>query len=165
MTESQPRTHLLCLSPPTPGAIAPFGALLTAPDEAGQSRVYTQWLGSARAGMTPRLHVNHVRMSLLPLTIRKLERHPYSAQIFMPLDVAQFLVVLAPQDASGFPDLASVVAFLLPGNVGIVYRPGVWHAGITVLERAGSFNVLMWRNDSDDDEEFLELACPILIEP
>ena len=164
-TEIQPVTHLLRLSPPRPEAFAPFGALLTRPEEPGQRRMYTQWLGSKRAGMTPRLHVNHVRMSSLPFTISTMERHLHSAQVFLPLDVARFVVVVAPTSATGSPDLASATAFLIPGTIGILYNSGIWHAGITVLERAGSFSVLMWRNDSDDDEEFVELASPLFIEP
>jgi len=144
------------LMPLTDAAFAPFGAIVQAPAEAGVRNFYTEWLGSERAGMTPRLHVNKVMASALPCSIDLLERHPYSSQIFIPLDVSRYIVVVAPET-----DITSVQAFLAPGNVGIVYRAGVWHAGARVLDRAGSFAVIMWRNDSADDEEFISLAQAI----
>jgi ureidoglycolate lyase len=118
-------------------------------------------LGSQRAGMTPRLHTNHVTAAALPYTIDTLERHPYSAQIFIPLDVARYVVVAAPDAPDGGPDITRIQAFLAPGNLGIVYRQSVWHAGASVLDRPGSFTVLMWRNDSPDDEEFISLGHSI----
>jgi ureidoglycolate lyase len=147
------------LTPLTEAAIAPFGAIIQPPAETGVRNFYTSWLGSERCGMTPRLHVNLVQPSPLPYSIDTLERHPHSAQIFIPLDVERYIIVVAPD-----PDLTRAQAFLAPGNVGIVYKQGVWHAGATVLDRPGSFTVLMWRNDTPDDEEFISLPHPIQIQ-
>jgi ureidoglycolate lyase len=107
--------------------------------------------------MKPRLHVNLIRPSVLPCVVDTLERHPYSSQIFIPLDVSRYILVLAPDG----PDITRAQAFLAPGNVGIVYRAGVWHAGAKVLDRSGSFAVMMWRNDSPDDEELITLPLAI----
>jgi len=145
------------LAPLTEAGIADFGAIVQAPAEAGVRNFYTEWLGSERAAMTPRLHVNKVSATTLPCSIDMLERHPYSSQIFIPLNVSRYIVVVAPEG----PDITRAQAFLAPGNVGIVYRQGVWHAGARVLDRAGSFAVMMWRNDSADDEEFISLAQAI----
>ncbi len=162
--ESRPKTlHSLRLAPLTAESIAPFGEMIVAPSEPGERTVYTQWLGSGRAEMSPRLHVNCVRASTLPLLIDTLEQHPYSAQIFLPIDVARYLIVVAPSDDLGGPDLAHSQAFLAPGNVGIAFRPGVWHAGAAVLDRPGSFGVLMWRNDSPDDEVFRRLSASLQV--
>jgi ureidoglycolate lyase len=38
--------------------------------------------------------------------------------------------------------------------MGVIYRAGVWHAGAAVLDRPGSFAVLMWRCGDDGDDEF-----------
>jgi ureidoglycolate lyase len=145
----------------TESAIAPFGAMIQAPAKAGERNFYTQWLGSERAGMTPRLHVNLVPEVKLPYVINTLERHPYSAQIFIPLDVSRYVVVVAPSSADSGPDVENVRAFVVPGTVGIVYRAAVWHAGASVLDKPGSFSVMMWRNDSADDEEFVSLEQPV----
>jgi ureidoglycolate lyase len=113
--------------------------------------------------MTQRFHVNTVLPATLPYAVDKLERHRYSAQIFVPMDVASYVVVVAPSAADGSPEIAEARAFHAPGNVGIVYAQDVWHAGATVLDRIGSFGVLMSRNDSPDDEEFFTLASPLQI--
>ena len=162
---SQPgEVRLLRLVPLNDEAIAPFGAIISAPVEIGDRSVYTQWLGGDRSGMTPRLHVNRVGMSTLPIVIDMLEQHPYSQQIFLPFDVARYVIVVAPANPEGEPDLALAQAFLAPGNLGILYRRGVWHAGATVLDRSGSFGVLMWRNDSTDDEKFFRWDSSLYVE-
>ena len=35
--------------------------------------------------------------------------------------------------------------------MGVVYHPGTWHAGITVLDSEATFAVMMWRGGEDDD--------------
>ena len=155
----------LLLEPLTPEAIAPFGAILSAPAALGERARYTDWLGSARPGMTPRLHVNHLPATVLPCRVSTLERHPWSAQCFFPLHVRRYIVVVAPTDAAGAPVLAAARAFLVPGEVGMVYRQNTWHAGATVLDQPGSFAVLMWRNDTDDDERFVQLEQTLEICP
>ncbi len=159
----QKTIHSLRLTPLTAEGMAPFGDVLKAPAEIGDRTLYTHWLGSERADMTPRLHVNRVRMSTLPLVIDTLEQHPCSAQIFLPIDVARYIVVVAPSNELGATNIALSQAFLAPGNVGIVYKPGVWHAGAAVLDRPGSFGVLMWRNDTADDEEFRQLDTSLQV--
>jgi len=102
-------------------------------------------------------HTNRVPRSNLPLTVDKLEHHPHAAQAFVPLDVARYLVVVAPSDDAGQPVLEQAEAFIVPGELGVVFAPRVWHAGATVLDRDGSFAVLMWRGAADDDV-FLPIA-------
>ncbi len=153
----------LRLAPFTAEAMQPFGEMIVSPAEPGERRLYGRWLGGDRPGMTPRLHVNCLSPATLPYGIDKLERHPYSAQLFFPLDVSSYVVVVASTAVDGGPNITEAHAFLAPGNVGVVYAPGVWHAGATVLERRGSFGVLMSRNDSGDDEEFVALASPLQI--
>jgi ureidoglycolate lyase len=85
------------------------------------------------------------------LQVSLLEHHPHANQAFIPLDVSRYLVTVAPSDAAGQPILDKLESFLVPGNLGVVYRQGVWHAGASVLDRAGNFAVLMWRGAPDDD--------------
>lgn len=128
---------------------APFGAVIDRPDQAGERAFYSRWLGGA--GLAPVFHVNNVPLSALPATVHRLERHPYAAQCFVPLDVSRYLVTVAPSLGDGAPDLSRVETFLVPGTLGVIYAPGVWHAGMSVLDRAGAFAVLMWRGANDDD--------------
>lgn len=130
-------------------AFAAYGDLIDRPAEAGQRAFYSRWLGGE--GLDPVFHVNHVPVSALPALVSRLERHPHAAQCFVPLDVSRYLVTVAPSMTDGAPDLGAVRSFLVPGTLGVVYAPGVWHAGISVIDRAGAFAVLMWRGANDDD--------------
>lgn len=134
---------------PSADAFAPFGAMIDKPSQAGERRFYSQWLGGQ--GLEPVFHTNSVPEVSLPVTLAKLERHPHAAQCFVPLDVSRYLVTVAPSLADGSADLANLRSFVLPGSVGVIYAMGVWHAGASVLDRAGSFAVLMWRGAKDDD--------------
>lgn len=147
----------------TSEALAPFGALIAPPAYPGERAFYSEWLGSLRPDATPRLHVNYVPRTPLPCAILSLERHPHAAQIFLPLQVSRYLIVVAPSCADGQPDLERLAAFIAPGNRGVIYRANTWHAGATVFDRDGHFAVSMWRNDRDDDE-FLLLKERIEIE-
>jgi len=130
-------------------SFAPYGALIHKPATAGQRQFYSEWLGGE--GLSPVFHVNNVPPSTLPHTINRLERHPHAAQCFVPLDVSRYLVTVALSRDDGAPDLDELESFVVPSTLGVVYAPGVWHAGASVLDRPGAFAVLMWRGAVDDD--------------
>ena len=130
-------------------AFAPFGTVIIQPQAIGERRMYSQWLGGD--GLSPVFHVNAVAPAILPHRVSLLERHPHAAQAFIPLDVSRYLVTVAPSDEDGQPRLDALVSFLVPGNLGVVYGRGIWHAGASVLDRIGHFSVLMWRGKADDD--------------
>lgn len=135
---------------PDAGRFAPFGTFVEAPAGVGVRQMYSEWLAPV-PGLAPQFHTNRVAASTLPLSIDRVERHPHAAQAFLPLDVSRYIVTVMTADAAGAPDPASALSFLLPPTLGVVYRAGVWHAGITVLDREASFAVLMWRGAPDDD--------------
>ena len=76
----------------------------------------------------------------LPLVIRLLERHPLSSQLFMPLNAAPFLVVVAP--AGEHVDRTSVRAFVTNGAQGVNYRRGTWHHPVIALRDRSEFLVV-----------------------
>ena len=131
-------------------AFAPYGALVTGPAKMGDRRMYSDWLAPV-SGLQFQFHVNAVTASALPLTIDRIEYHPHAAQVFVPLHVARYLVTVMPPDASGQPDPVRALCMVLPGNVGVIYRPGTWHAGVTALDHDAQFAVMMWRGAADDD--------------
>lgn len=131
-----------------PVALSRFATLVEPPAHPGDRRLYSDWLAPV-PGRALQFHLNHVVPSALPLEITKVEAHPHAAQVFLPIDVERYVVTVMPGQTE--PDPAGAVAVILPGTVGIVYRPGAWHAGITVLGRPGHFAVLMWRGAGDDD--------------
>lgn len=146
---------------PDAEAFAPFGTFLEAPLDVGGRMMFAEWLEPV-AGRAPRYHLNRVAPSKLPVTVDLVERHPHAAQLFLPVGVSRYLVAVMPSDATGGPDAARARAFIVPGNIGVAYHPGTWHAGISVLEEEGSFAVMMWRGDGDDDDVFAAIE-PIRI--
>jgi ureidoglycolate lyase len=84
-----------------------------------------------------------------------LERHEFSSQTFVPIDVARWLVVVAPHAVGGGPDVSALRAFIATGRQGVTYKANTWHHGLTVLDRPGRFAVFMWRDGGKGDEEFV----------
>jgi len=80
----------------------------------------------------------------LALRVDQIERHPFAAQCFFPLDVAaRYAVMGVPSDAEGDPCPRSGAGVsLMPGNDGRDLRPGVCIWGATALDRAGHFGCL-----------------------
>jgi len=92
-----------------------------------------------------------------------MERHEFSSQSFVPIDVSRYIVVVAPRAADGGPDAEAARAFLVPGDVGITYHVDIWHHPMTILDRPARFAVFMWRDGSTGDEEFVQLAHPFRV--
>lgn len=144
--------------PLTQEAFAPFGDVIDAPNEPGR-RYYEQALGNLRPAARPSLSLSlKPETSDRPLRAELLERHEFSSQTFLPLDVARWLVVVAPHARQGGPDLSGVRAFIADGRQGVTYRPDTWHHGLTVLDRPGRFAVFMWRDGGKGDEEFVPVT-------
>jgi len=96
------------------------------------------------------------------LEVAMLERHAYSSQTFFPLDVGRYLVAVCGGGEDG-PDPATLLAFSVPGNVGIHYHPGTWHMGIGALAGSGDFLMLVHEDGTPGDCEFRPVA-PLRIE-
>lgn len=153
---------VLRLRPPDPDVFRPFGRLVAPPAEAGQRAFFSDSLHEHPDTSAPVLHVNKVMPSELPLTVDKVECHPHAAQCFFPLDVAQYVTLVMPSDSFGAPELDKAVGFVIPGTLGVIYHPRVWHLGATVLERPGHFAVLMWRGGKQEDDVFRSVS-PIAV--
>jgi ureidoglycolate lyase len=141
--------------PLTKGAFAPYGDVIDVPNEPGR-QYYEDALGNLR----PNAHAS-LSMSLKaetpdrPLKAELLERHEFSSQTFVPIEVARWLIVVAPHATAGGPDLKGLKAFIATGKQGVTYKPNTWHHGLTVLDKPGRFAVFMWRVGGQGDEEFV----------
>ena len=138
--------------PLTQEAFAPYGDVIAVPEVAGRT-YYEDALGNLRPTAHASLSVSlKAETADRPLKADLLERHEFSSQTFMPLDVARWLIVVAPHATTGGPDLAGVRAFIANGKQGVTYRPNTWHHGLTTLDRPGSFAVFMWKAGTKDEE-------------
>ena len=97
------------------------------------------------------------------VTITALERHPHSTQSFVPIRVARWVVVLAPTLADSSPDMANVRAYLAGPEDAICIGRNVWHAGLTVLDGAAEFAMMMWRASAGDDGIVHNLTTPLTL--
>jgi ureidoglycolate lyase len=62
--------------------------------------------------------------------VRWLERHLRMTQLFLPLGLEPFVMVLAPPNhdrGAALPDLDRVTAFAIPPGHGLMLRVGTWH--------------------------------------
>jgi ureidoglycolate lyase len=149
--------------PLTAAAFKPFGAVLEGPPAPG--RVYvSDTLANARAQAPVCLSVATVEPKKdLPLQVKVLERHEHSSQTFIPLSVSRYLVLATLGAPGGGPDVAGLRAFVARAGQGITYAMGTWHHPVTVLDTPATFAVLMWRDGTAGDEEFVPVTTPLIV--
>jgi len=149
--------------PLTAEAFKPFGAVLEGPPTPG--RVYvSETLANGRAHAPVCLSVATVEPKKdLPLRVTVLERHEHSSQTFIPLSVSRYLVLATLDAPGGGPDVAGLRAFVARAGQGITYAMGTWHHPVTVLDTPATFAVLMWRDGTAGDEEFVPVTTPLIV--
>ncbi|MBT3330379.1 MAG: ureidoglycolate hydrolase [Rhodospirillaceae bacterium] len=156
----------LIAEPIEQAAFEPYGQTLSTP-VSGNRTDYAAQLSNGRPGVDINLAVVRANPpKTLPIDVVKMERHPLSSQAFMPLDCDRYLVIVAnPQnmdgEADGPPDLSTLRAFTVPGDVGINYNAGTWHFPLTSLDRAATFALLMYMDGGPGDEDWATLPEPI----
>lgn len=150
--------------PITAEAFAPFGKLLTRPNVAGRAD-YTDSLMNLRAEATPCFRTSLTEPTALPLKTRTMERHEFSSQSFLPVDVGRYLVMVAPHNAEGGPDVEKLRLFEVDGGTGISYDANVWHHPMTVLDKPATFATVMFLDGGAGDEQFVELPVEVEILP
>lgn len=87
--------------------------------------------------------------SRFPVLAESMEKHPRSAQLFVPMNVSRYLVVVAPGDAA--PDIEGLRAFVATPAEGVIYRANVWHMPLIVFDRPADFVMLVWEDDTAED--------------
>lgn len=100
-----------------------------------------------RAGIS----VFDARPRALPYEFTLVERHPDGSQAFIPLSLASFLVIVAP-DEDGRPGAPR--AFVTTPGQGINLLRNTWHGVLTPLAAPGLFAVVDRIGDTANLEEF-----------
>jgi len=138
-------------------AFKPFGDVLELPSTSERA-YFCDALSNGRPAVPAALWMSHTEPSPgLPLQAHVMERHPLTSQTFIAIGDARWLVMVAPHDADGRPDMARAQAFLAGPGQGITYRADTWHHPMVALQRPAGFAVLMWRDGSALDEEFHDI--------
>lgn len=157
-------SRALIVEPLSAARFAPFGDLLEN-DGCARRNFYPEATVPGAGAGELRFWVSHVEpVTTVPLSIVRLERHPFAAQTFIPLKIARWIVIVAPHRPNGFPDVCRLRAFLAAPGQGVSYRQATWHHGTAVLDAPAQFAVLMWRRAAGDDDEFYDLAAPVEID-
>jgi ureidoglycolate lyase len=143
---------------------APFGEVFE-PPPLGQRRHLAASFQNMRSHARLDCYINHREPTALPHSVSMMERHAFSSQAFMPFQVSRYVVAAAPTAKLGGPDTSKLRAFVADRNQAINYRAGIWHCPLIVLDEAGKFVVLMWKDGSEGDEEFVDLAEPLQLVP
>jgi ureidoglycolate lyase len=99
----------------------------------------------------------------LPMRLTALERHPFSAQSFVPLDPGRYLVIVCEAGPDGHPDPKTLRAFLADGRQSVTFARNVWHHSMTVLDAGMEFAVAMGMTGRGDDDVFQDLGAAMTI--
>lgn len=147
----------LPIHPLTAAAFAPYGRVIDHATLAG--RLYSGDLIENRRPQA-RLDLSFALVdgSTLPCALKLFERHAFSAQAFLPLDVAGYLVTVCADDGHGRPDPSRAMAFRAGPQQSIIYAAGTWHHPMVALERPGRFAIVMWMSGDAGDEELVPLT-------
>jgi ureidoglycolate lyase len=148
--------QLINARPITHDAFRPFGSLLESPKTGGRQDFAAELVNKRLSAKT---NLALVRSNPAPdrFAVDQLERHPFSTQTFLPLDVERYLVVVCKSDASGNPDLGTVQAFECEGTQGVSYAVGIWHLGMQTLDAPGVFAMLVHEDKTSADCEFRDV--------
>ena len=155
-------------TPLTAQAFAPFGDLVSieaasaraANQGSAQRADFTAALTNTRPAARANVAVFRSQPRALPFEIALLERHPCSTQLFSPLSVSRYVVVVAPEEGSGGPREGEVQAFLATPLQAVNYRAGTWHHPLLVLDREAQFLMLAWEDGTALDCEEHRLVRP-----
>lgn len=132
-------------------AFEPYGEVLTLADHLPRHD-FAARVRNARASAWPNLALVRPPVAIKSQIISAMERHRFSTQAFLPLDVEAFLVVVSPPSEAG-PQCDRVGAFFVPSGIGVSYHPGTWHTTMRVVGRVGVMAMLVHEDGTDDDTE------------
>jgi ureidoglycolate lyase len=172
----------------TAAGYAPFGHVIEAGERGGRvanqgrARVFDRLVPFAtpldpRSGAS--LNLSVFRTQPWPdaeVPVRILEKHPFSPQVFVPMNATRYLVIVAlGRKASGMrgapdgepdepdaPDLDTLAAFVAGARQGVSYLPGVWHHPMIALDRETDFLCLVSEDGTDGDCLALNVDGPTI---
>ncbi|HEY8078722.1 MAG TPA: ureidoglycolate lyase [Labilithrix sp.] len=120
-------------------------------------------LESTRPGAKPNLATFVCKpWTRFPVLAESMEKHPCSSQLFVPMKVERYLVVVAP--AGDVPDVGALRAFVATPGQGVIYGAGIWHMPLIVFGAANAeFVMLVWEDGTREDCIVGKLAEPVEI--
>ncbi len=154
---------VLQLSPLTPEAFAPYGQVLMAAGSRPERKEWAAQVDNLRTDSRANVTFMSLEPVHYPVQVTELERHPFSHQIFVPLNGTTHLVLVCPSRDDGSPELSECIVFEATGGQSVNYNANIWHAPRTVLHEPGSFIMLRWDNETAADTELFALDPSITV--
>ena len=151
-------SRTLHIQPLTAEAFAPFGDVIEGPGGLGRA----DDLANVQVGTDGRPQLSVLKAqsaNALPLSVKRVERHPLGTQAFIPMGGGTFFVVVAPP---GEFDPAKLMAFRTNGSQGINYKPGTWHHGFLAAREGDAF-LIVERFGPGENCDFAHLAAPVIV--
>ena len=153
-------TPLLKIKPLDMDDFAPFGMTLT--HSGGKERLYFLRQFEYFMNKNTSMWVNNPPKVSFPFSISKLEKHPFSPQVFVPMHECNYVAIACLSDSMGFPDVTTLRAFWIVGSTIVIYSNNVWHHGL--LASRDDLNFCVVQNFiGQDDDIFFELKEEILL--
>lgn len=150
--------------PLTAEAFAPYGQVLMGFGPGPERHEFAAKIDNGRADAKPNLTFIRSAVTASPVTVKAMERHIYSNQVFVPLNGTRFLVAVCPQAADGGPDLSALEVFVAAPTQAVNFDTGIWHAPNTVLAEPGEFIMLRHDDGGPEDTELRPLDTPIEVD-
>lgn len=147
--------------PLTAAAFRPYGQVLEASEAGEHRREYAANAFNSRA--QARLNTVYMKATVASGTVpvKLLERHPFSNQMFVPMNGTRNLVCVCPSDADGNPILSELRAFVAGAGQAFNFDPMVWHAPKQPVGGPGELVMQRWDDGTADDTELRHLDIPI----
>lgn len=140
---------------------APYGDVVENPGNESRRVLETPFL-SASPDVRHRFTVNRLtRVAAATIEVKDFERHPFSAQTFIPLSGSRHLVVVGLSNADGHLDPATLQAFITNGHQGVSYRPAVWHFAFTAIDSDAQVAVILGLTGQDNDTQYTSLSTSV----
>jgi ureidoglycolate lyase len=148
------------LSPSNERDFAPFGEVFSPP--AVNKRTH---IAAFFRNLRPHAHIDcyivHCEAKEPPYATSVMERHSYPSQTLVPVSGSRYIVAAASSTDADGPDLSKLQAFMATKEQGINCHAGTWHCLLAVLDQTAQFLVAIWKDRSQDDEQFVDLPDSI----
>jgi len=149
--------------PLTPELFSSFGQVIMGNGKTPERIPFAVKIENLRADSRLNLTYLHINPVKGPVQLEAMERHPYSHQVFVPLNSTRQLVVVCPSAGDGGPDLSELRAFAAEGFQTVNYYAGVWHAPRTAIGGSGELIMMRWDAGNAGDEELRKLEVTVEI--
>jgi ureidoglycolate lyase len=141
-------------TPLTTESFAPFGQLITVPDELEvEPGAVHGWSRMATAEFPGEVEVGWLKVVKRPAEVSQMEHHLGTPEMLVPLDVP-LLVPVAPADenADAIPDPDRIEAFVVEPGQALIFDKSGWHWLAFPMEGESGACLIIFAKDTPDHD-------------